>query len=136
MNTGKTVFAQLMSLLPTYEFKECVEKFKGNHRVRNFTRKEHFYVMGFSQLTYRENLRDIESCLTAFSKKLYHSGIKQPVPKSTLAEANESRDWRIYADYAQVLIKEARHLYQKDNEFKLDVKNIVYALVAAPSTYA
>ncbi|MDD4404670.1 MAG: IS4 family transposase [Parabacteroides sp.] len=128
MNLGKTVFAQLMSFLPTYEFNKCVEKYKGNHRVRNFTCKEHFYVMGFAQLTYRESLRDIESCLTAFSNKLYHSGIKQPVPKSTLAEANESRDWRIYADYAQVLIKEARHLYEKDNEFKLDVKNMVYAL--------
>lgn len=128
MNLGKTVFAQLMSFLPTYKFNKCVEKYKGNHRVRNFTCKEHFYVMGFAQLTYRESLRDIESCLTAFSNKLYHSGIKQPVPKSTLAEANESRDWRIYADYAQVLIKEARHLYEKDNEFKLDVKNMVYAL--------
>jgi len=128
MNTGKTVFAQLMSFLPTYEFNKCVEKYKGNHRVRNFTCKEHFYVMGFAQLTYRESLRDIESCLTAFSNKLYHSGIKQPVPKSTLAEANESRDWRIYADYAQVMIKEARDLYEKDNEFKLDVKNMVYAL--------
>ena len=128
MNIGKTVFAQLMSFLPTYEFNKCVEKYKGNYRVRNFTCKDHFYVMGFAQLTYRESLRDIESCLTAFSNKLYHSGIKQPVPKSTLAEANESRDWRIYADYAQVLIKEARHLYEKDNEFKLDVKNMVYAL--------
>lgn len=128
MNIGKTVFAQLMSFLPTYEFNKCVEKYKGNHRVRNFTCKKHFYVMGFAQLTNRESLRDIESCLTAFSNKLYHSGIKQPVPKSTLAEANESRDWRIYADYAQVLIKEARHLDEKDNEFKLDVKNMVYAL--------
>lgn len=128
MNIGKTVFAQLMSFLPTYEFNKCIEKYKSIHRVRNFTCKEHFYVMGFAQLTYRESLRDIESCLTAFSNKLYHSGIKQPVPKSTLAEANESRDWRIYADYAQVLIKEARHLYEKDNEFKLDVKNMVYAL--------
>ena len=128
MNIGKTVFAQLMSFLPTYEFNKCVEKYKGNHRVRNFTCTEHFYVMGFAQLTNSESLRDIESCLTAFSNKLYHSGIKQPVPKSTLAEANESRDWRIYADYAQVLIKEARHLYEKDNEFKLDVKNMVYAL--------
>ena len=128
MNIGKTVFAQLMSFLPTYEFNKCIEKYKSIHRVRNFTCKEHFYVMGFAQLTYRESLRDIESCLTAFSNKLYHSSIKQPVPKSTLAEANESRDWRIYADYAQVLIKEARHLYEKDNEFKLDVKNMVYAL--------
>lgn len=128
MNTGKTVFAQLMSFLPTYEFNKCVEKYKGNHSVRNFTCKEHFYVMGFAQLTYRESLRDIESCLKAFSNKLYHSGIKQPVAKSTLAEANESRDWRIYADYAQVLIKETRDLYRQDNEFKLDVENMVYAL--------
>ncbi|MDD4418399.1 MAG: IS4 family transposase [Bacteroides graminisolvens] len=128
MNTGKTVFAQLMSFLPTYEFNKCVEKYKGNHRVRNFTCKEHFYVMGFAQLTYRESLRDIESCLKAFSNKLYHSGIKHPVAKSTLAEANESRDWRIYADYAQVLIKETRYLYRQDNEFKLDVENMVYAL--------
>ena len=128
MNTGKTVFAQLMSFLPTYEFNKCVEKYKGNHRVRTFTCKEHFYVMGFAQLTYRESLRDIESCLTAFSNKLYHSGIKQPVAKYTLAEANESRDWRIYADYAQVLIKEARDLYRQDNEFKLDVENMVSAL--------
>jgi len=84
--------------------------------------------MGFAQLTCRESFLDIESCLTVFSNKFYHSGIKQPVPKSTLAEANESRDWRISADYAQVLIKEARHLYEKDNEFKLDVQNMVYAL--------
>ncbi len=76
MNIGKTVFAQLMSFLPDYEFNKCVEKYKGNHRVRNFTCKEYFYVMGFAQLTYRKSLRDIESCLTAFFKKLYHSGWK------------------------------------------------------------
>ena len=128
MNTGKTIFAQIMSFLPDYEFNKCVDKYKGNHRVRSFTCKEHFYVMGFAQLTYRESLRDIESCLTAFSSKLYHSGIKQPVSRSTLAEANENRDWRIYADFAQVLIKEARRLYKKDNEFALDIDNMVYAL--------
>lgn len=128
MNTGKTVFAQIMSFLPDYEFNKCVDKYKGNHRVRSFTCKEHFYVMGFAQLTYRESLRDIESCLTAFSSKLYHSGIKQPVSRSTLAEANENRDWRIYADFAQVLIREARHLYKQDNEFALDIDNMVYAL--------
>jgi len=128
MNIGKTVFAQIMSFLPDYEFNKCVDKYKGNHRVRSFTCKEHFYVMGFAQLTYRESLRDIESCLTAFSRKLYHSGIKQPVSRSTLAEANENRDWRIYADFAQVLIREARRLYKQDNEFALDIDNMVYAL--------
>ncbi len=128
MNTGKTVFAQIMSFLSDYEFNKCVDKYKGNHRVRSFTCKEHFYVMGFAQLTYRESLRDIESCLTAFSSKLYHSGIKQPVSRSTLAEANENRDWRIYADFAQVLIREARRLYKQDNEFALDIDNMVYAL--------
>jgi hypothetical protein len=128
MNTGKTIFAQIMSFLPDYEFNKCVDKYKGNHRVRSFTCKEHFYVMGFAQLTYRESLRDIESCLTAFSSKLYHSGIKQPVSRSTLAEANENRDWRIYADFAQVLIREARRLYKQDNEFALDIDNMVYAL--------
>jgi hypothetical protein len=128
MNTGKTVFAQIMSFLPDYEFNKCVDKYKGNHRVRSFTCKEHFYVMGFAQLTYRESLRDIESCLTAFSSKLYHSGIKQPVSRSTFAEANENRDWRIYADFAQVLIREARRLYKQDNEFALDIDNMVYAL--------
>ena len=117
-----------MSFLPDYEFNKCVDKYKGNHRVRSFTCKEHFYVMGFAQLTYRESLRDIESCLTAFSSKLYHSGIKQPVSRSTLAEANENRDWRIYADFAQVLIREARRLYKQDNEFALDIDNMVYAL--------
>jgi hypothetical protein len=128
MNTGKTVFAQIMSFLPDYEFNKCVDKYKGNHRIRSFTCKEHFYVMGFAQLTYRESLRDIESCLTAFSTKLYHSGIKQPVSRSTLAEANENRDWRIYADFAQVLIREARQLYKQDNEFALNIDNMVYAL--------
>lgn len=84
--------------------------------------------MSFSQLTYRESLRDIEVCLTALSGKLYHCGIMQPVSKSTLAEAYENRDWRIYADFAQILIREARRLYKTDNEFLLDIDNMAYAL--------
>ncbi|NDV94207.1 IS4 family transposase [Dysgonomonas sp. 521] len=128
MNVGKTVFAQLMSFLPDYEFNKCVTKYKGNYKVRTFTCREHFYVMSFAQLTYRESLRDIEACLKALSNKLYHSGIKRAVSKSTLAEANENRDWRIYADFAQVLIIEARKLYKTDNDFLLDVDNMAYAL--------
>lgn len=128
MNQGKTVFSQLMSFLPEYEFNKCVDRYKGDYKVKTFTCREHFYVMSFAQLTFRESLRDIQACLTALSGKLYHSGIKQPVPKSTLAEANENRDWRIYADFAQVLIREARRLYKTDNEFVLDIDNMAYAL--------
>ena len=127
MNTGKTVFAQLMSFIPEYELKKCIDRYQGDYRVRNFTCREHFNVMSFAQLTGRESLRDIESCLIAFSSKLYHSGIKTPVSKSTLADANEKRDWRIYADFAQILIKKARSLYFKDNDFRLDIDNMVYA---------
>jgi hypothetical protein len=92
--------------------------------------------MSFSQQTYRESLRDIEACLTALSGKLYHCGIKQPVSKSTLAEANESRDWRIYADFAQILIKEARRLYKTDNEFLLDIDNKLTLFLLLLLTYA
>jgi hypothetical protein len=128
MNQGKTIFAQLMAFLPEYEFAKCVARYQGNHKVRTFTCREHFYVMSFAQLTYRESLRDIEACLQALSHKLYHSGLKQVPRKSTLAEANENRDWRIYADFAQILIKEARRLYRTDNDFVLDINNIAYAL--------
>lgn len=128
MNVRKTVFAQLMSFFPDYEFNKCVTKYNGNYKVRSFTCREHFYVMSFAQLTYRESLRDIEACLKALSSKLYHSGIKRAVSKSTLAEANENRDWRIYADFAQVLIKDARKLYKTDNDFLLDIDNMAYAL--------
>ena len=127
MYTGKTVFAQLMMFMPDYEFQKCVDHYNGDYRVRNFSCREHFLVMSFAQLTGRESLRDIENCLTAFSNKLYHSGIKQPISKSTLADANEKRDWRIYADFAQVLIKKARPLYFSDKEFRLDLDNMVYA---------
>jgi transposase len=128
MNQGKTVFAQLMSTISKYEFEKCVERYKGNYKVQSFTCLEHFYVMCFAQLTYRESLRDIAACLIAFSTKLYHSGIKNAVPKSTLAEANENRNWRIYADFAQVLIKEARVLYKTDNELLNEIDNMAYAL--------
>jgi len=128
MNKGKTVFSQLMSFMPDYEFDKCVDKYNGNYKVRTFSCRNHFYVMCFAQLTYRESLRDIEVSLKALSNKLYHSGITHSVPKSTLAEANETRDWRIYADFAQVLIREARKLYKKDNDFLCEIDNMAYAL--------
>jgi len=127
MNTGKTVFAQLMTMLPEYEFDKCVARYKGNYRVRNFSCRGHFYLMSFAQLTRRESLRDIENCLTAFSAKLYHCGIKHAVPRNTLAKANELRSWQIYADFAQVLIDIARPLYRDDKDFRLDIDNLVYA---------
>jgi len=127
MNQGKTVFAQLMSMIPEYEFDKCVDRYNGNHRVRHFTCRDHFYVMSFAQLTQRDSLRDIENCMKAVSGKLYHCGIKHAVPRNTLAKANELRDWRIYADFARVLIDIARPMYQNDNNFRLDVDNIVYA---------
>ena len=127
MNQGKTVFAQLMSMIPEYEFDKCVARYKGNYRVRNFSCRDHFYVMCFAQLTQRDSLRDIENCLNAVSNKLYHCGIKHAVPRNTLAKANENRDWRIYADFAQILIDIARPMYQNDTNFRLDIDNLVYA---------
>jgi len=128
MNKGKTIFSQLMSFLPIYEFNKCVKKHNGDYRVRTLKSLEHFYVMAFAQLTYRESLRDIEICLNAFSSKLYHSGFQQPVAKSTLAEANERRNWRIFSDFAMVLIKEARELYKDDNVFIIELNEVAYAL--------
>jgi hypothetical protein len=127
MYAGKIVFAQLMKFMPEYEFQKCVDHYKGDYRVRKLPCREHFLVMSFAQLTGRESLRDIENCLSAFSGKLYHSGISKPVSRSTLADANEKRDWRIYADFAQVLIKQARPLYIEDNDFRVDLDNMVYA---------
>ena len=127
MNRGKTVFAQLMNMIPEYEFDKCVERYGGNYRVRNFSCRDHFYVMSFAQLTQRESLRDIENCINAVSDKLYHCGIRHAVPRNTLAKANELRDWRIYADFAQVLVGIARPMYQSDYSFRLDIDNLVYA---------
>ena len=100
MNAGRIVFAQLMDFLPTYEFNKCVHRYGGNRRVRRFRCSDQFRCMAFAQLTYRESLRDIETCLRAMRPKLYHAGIPAKVSRSTLADANETRDWRIYADFA------------------------------------
>jgi hypothetical protein len=104
MNQGRTVFAQLMDELPKYEFDKCVGRYAGNKHVRTLPSHEHFLVLAFAQLTYRESLRDIETCLRALGSKLYHSGIGQPTARSTLADANEKRDWRIFSDFAHALI--------------------------------
>ena len=127
MNTGKLVFSQLMDFLPLYEFQKCVKKYNGNYKVKSFTCLEQFYTMAFAQLTYRESLRDIEVCLNAVKHKLYHMGIRSNIARSTLADANNNRDWRIYAEFAQVLINIARPLYT-DEEIGVELDNMVYAL--------
>ena len=127
MNEGRTVFAQLMGELPKYEFDKCVRRYRGDYRVRTLAAYEQFLVMGFAQLTYRESLRDIETCLRALGSKLYHSGIRQPTARSTLADANEKRDWRIFSDFAHVLIEQARCLYAEE-PFGAELKQAAYAL--------
>ena len=127
MNEGRTVFAQLLDFFPQYEFDKCVARYHGNHLVRKLPAYEHFLVLAFAQLTWRESLRDIETCLTALGPKLYHSGFRQPTARSTLADANEQRDWRIFADFAQVLIAQATALYAKDS-FLADLQATAYAL--------
>jgi len=127
MNSGSTIFSQLMAHLPIHEFHKCVERYQGDYKVHHFSCLNQFYSMAFAQLTYRESLRDIASCLNAVQKKLYHMGIRGRVLRSTLADANENRDWRIYADFAQVLIAEARHLYAGE-EFGVKLKRTAYAL--------
>ena len=127
MYTGKTLFAQLMDYLPWTTFTRIVDRYDGNHRIRTLPCAEHFRVLAFAQLTYRESLRDIEACLSAQSAKLYHMGIRSPVKRSTLADANERRDWRIYAEFAQRLIMQARKLYAGE-DLGLDLSNTVYAL--------
>jgi hypothetical protein len=130
MNTGKTVLSQLMDFLPIKEFRRCVERYNGNHHIRSFSCWDQFLCMAFAQLSYRESLRDIESCLRSMKNKLYHMGIRGNVSRSTLADANEKRDWRIYADFAQILIHIARELYSGD-EFDVELDEIVYALDAS-----
>ncbi len=127
MNQGKTVFSQVIDFLPRKKFRQCVNRYNGNARVRSFTCYDQFLCMAFAQLTYRESLRDIECCLRAMKEKLYHVGIRGNVSRNTLAKANETRDWRIYSDFAQILIHEARRLYAND-DFGLDLKESVYAL--------
>jgi len=127
MNEGRTVFAQLLDFLPKYEFDKCVARYAGNFRARKLTAYEQFLVLAFAQLTWRESLRDIETCLASFGPKLYHAGIRQPTSRSTLADANEKRDWRIFADFAQVLIQQATTLYA-DEPFRAELQAAAYAL--------
>jgi hypothetical protein len=126
LNQGRTVFAQLINFLSANEFNRCVARYGGNKSVRAFSCWDQFLTLAFAQLTYRESLRDIEVCLAAQPKKLYHCGFSGPVKRSTLADANESRDWRIYRDFAQSLIKIARPLYAH-SELALDLDATAYA---------
>ena len=129
MNVGKTLFAQLMDFLPWSTFSRIVSRHDGDHRVRTLSCAEQYRAMAFAQLTYRESLRDIEICLSVHGSKLYHMGFRQPVRRSTLADANERRDWHIHAALAQRLIVQARKLYI-DTDLGLDLANTVYALDA------
>lgn len=129
MYTGPLVFTQIMNFMPMKTFQRCVERYQGNFSVKHFTCMDQFRIMAFAQLTYRESLRDIEACLRAQNNKLYHMGIRSKVSRSTLAEANEMRDWRIYADFAHHLIGIARKLYQKE-PLAVELQNTVYALDA------
>ena len=126
MNTGKTLFSQLMDFLPTHEFNRCVRRYRGNQRVRRFSCRDQFLCMAFAQLTYRESLRDIETCLRSIQHKLYHCGFRSTVARNTLARANEKRDWRIYADLAHLLIPRARRLYLNET-FGVALEQTVYA---------
>jgi len=127
MHSGRIIFSQLMSFLPRHEFNKCVRRYQGEYRVRDFSCFDQFLCLAFAQLTYRESLRDIETCLRAMQPKLYHAGIRSKVSRSTLADANEKRDWRIYADFASVLIRMARQLYA-DEDFGLQLDQTAYAL--------
>ena len=129
MNTGKLVFAQVMSHLPLTTFRRCVARYRGEHKVKHFSSLDQYLCMAFAQLTYRESLRDIEACLRSQAAKLYHMGFRSTVARNTLANANAVRDWRIHADFAQSLIGIARRLYA-DEPFGVDLANTVYALDA------
>jgi len=127
MYSGTTVFSQLMHQLPWRRFQTLVDRYQGDYKVKSFYCAEHFRVMAFAQLTYRESLRDIEACLRTMGPKLYHMGIRSTVSRNNLSNANETRDWRIYAEFAQILIGQARELYLEDSGFP-DLDATVYAL--------
>ena len=127
MNFGKTIFAQLMDFIHAYELRKCVDHYNGNHKVISFSCWDQYLCMAFAQLTYRESLRDIQACLRANQAKLYHLGIRGKVSRNTLAHANQTRNWRIYADFAQLLITKARRLYAADS-FGIERDQAVYAL--------
>jgi IS4 transposase len=127
LNSGKSIFSQLMDFVPRYEFHKCVQRYNGHHKVKSFSCWDQFLTMAFAQLTYRESLRDIQACLRAAATKLYHLGIRSRVSRNTLANANQVRDWRIYADFAQRLIGQARRLYANE-EFGVELDQTAYAL--------
>lgn len=127
MHEGRFIFSQLMDFLPKYEFDRCVRRYRGNHRRRSFSCYDQFLCMAFAQLTFRESLRDTVTCLEALRPKLFHAGIRGSVARSTLADANEKRDWRIYADFAQALTAQAKALYA-DTALGVDFDDTVYAL--------
>jgi hypothetical protein len=127
VNSGKTIFSQLIDFLPAQDFRLCVERYEGNYKLQSFSCWDQFLCMAFAQLTYRESLRDIEACLRSAGTKLYHMGIRGRVSRNTLANANQVRDWRIYADFAQILISTARRLYV-DDSFGVQLHQTVYAL--------
>ena len=127
MFAGSTIFSQLMDLLPWRRFNTCVTRYKGDYKVKTFKCTEHFRVLAFAQLTYRESLRDIEACLRAMGSKLYHIGIRSNISRNNIAHANETRDWHIYADFAQILVNRAKALYANE-QLGADLKSTVYAL--------
>ena len=127
MNVGQTVFAQLLHFFPTNEFRQAVARHGGNHRARSLSCYDQFVAMAFAQLTCRDSLRDIVACLQALGPRLYHAGLRRRVARSTLADANDKRDWRIYAEVAQVLVAKARALYAGETVLE-DLEAAVYAL--------
>src|SRR5437016_1414125 len=127
MNIGRTVFSQLIDHLPNKEFQKCVARYRGEQYVKSFSCWDQLLCMAFAQLTYRESLRDIEACLRSLGSKLYHMGFRGKVARATLADANDARDWRIYADFAQILIGIARPLYASD-PISIELDQTLYAL--------
>lgn len=128
--TEKYVFSQVMDFIPNFQFNTCVARHKGNYWIKQFTCREQFLSMAFGQLAYRESLRDIVVCLRSHQDKLYHLGFRSSISRSTLADANEKRDWRIYRDFAQILIHETRALYYDDSKFTLDLDGTFYIIDA------
>jgi len=126
MNQGRVIFTQIMDFLPMHEFRACVERYRGHYKVQTFSCFDQFLSMSFAQLTFRDSLRDIETCLRSFQPKLYHAGFRGKISRSTLAYANETRSWKIYADFAQILIHRARSLYAADR-FDVDLQATAYA---------
>ena len=132
MNNERTVFSQILDFIPRHQFRACVNRYNGNHRTKSFSRFDQYLTMAFAQLTYRDSLRDVETCLRALEDKLYRCGFRGKISRSTLADANEKRNWQIYHDFAQALIAKARQLYT-DEDFGVILKNTVYALDATVS---